>query len=61
MSNEIIIKLEEGLYEEYLEGELEMKYFGGINSIGEPWFSKSEKEIEDEATKKVQEFMDRNS
>ena len=39
-----------------------MKYFGGINSIGERRGSlKSEKEIEDEATKKVKEFMDRNS
>jgi hypothetical protein len=60
MSNEIIVKLEEGLYEDY-KGDLEMKYFGGINSIGEPWFSKTEKEIEEEAEKKVKEFMDRNS
>ena len=44
MSTEIIVKVEEGLYEDY-KGELEMKYFGGVNSIGEPWFSKSEKEI----------------
>jgi hypothetical protein len=28
---------------------------------GTPWFSKSDAEIEEEATKKVQEFMDRNS
>ena len=60
MSNEIIVKVEEKLYEDY-KGDLEMKYFGGINSIGEPWFSKTEKEIEDEATKKVKEFMNRNS
>ena len=60
MSNEIIVKVEEGLYEDY-KGELEMKYFGGVNSIGEPWFSKSDAEIEEEATKKVKEFMDRNS
>ena len=59
MSNLANINLEENLYEDY-KGELGMKYFGGINSIGEPWFSKSEKEIEDEATKKVKEFMDRN-
>ena len=46
MSNEIIIKLEEGLYEEYLE-ELEKKYYGGINKVlGEPWFHKSDAEIE---------------
>jgi hypothetical protein len=61
MSNEIIIKLEEGLYEKYLE-ELEKKYYGGINKVlGEPWFYKSDAEIEAEAEKKVQEFMDRNS
>ena len=30
MSTEIIVKVEEGLYEDY-KGELEMKYFGGIN------------------------------
>ena len=33
MSNEIIIKLEEGLYEDYKE-ELEKKYFGGITAGG---------------------------
>jgi len=61
MSNEITLKLEEGIYEDYLE-ELEKKYYGGINKVlGEPWFHKSDAEIEDEATKKVQEFMDRNS
>jgi len=64
MSNEIIVKLEEGLYEDY-KAELEQKYFGGIVSggpdEGTPWFSKSDAEIEEEATKKVQEFMDRNS
>ena len=61
MSNEITLKLEQGLYEEYLE-ELEKKYYGGINKVlGEPWFTKSDAEIEAEAEKKVQEFMDRNS
>jgi len=61
MSNEIIVKLEEGLYEEYLE-ELQKKYYGGINKfLGEPWFHKSDEEMEEEATKKVKEFMDRNS
>jgi hypothetical protein len=61
MSNEIIVKLEEGLYEDYKE-ELEKKYYGGINKVlGEPWFTKSDAEIEEEATKKVKEFMDRNS
>jgi len=61
MSNEITLKLEQGLYEEYLE-ELEKKYYGGINKVlGEPWFTKTDAEIEAEAEKKVQEFMDRNS
>ncbi len=61
VSNEIIVKLEEGLYEDYKE-ELEKKYYGGINKeLGEPWFTKSDAEIEEEATQKVKEFMDRNS
>ena len=61
VSNEIIVKLEEGLYEDYLE-ELEKKYYGGINKVlGEPWFTKTDAEIEAEAENKVKEFMDRNS
>ena len=61
VSNEIIVKLEEGLYEDYKE-ELEKKYYGGINKVlGEPWFTKTDAEIEEEAEKKVKEFMDRNS
>ena len=61
MSNEKIEALEIGLYEDYLE-ELQKKYYGGINKVlGEPWFTKSDAEIEEEATKKVKEFMDRNS
>ena len=64
VSNEPTIRLEEHLYEDFLE-ELQQKYFGGIVSggpdEGTPWFSKSDAEIEEEATKKVQEFMDRNS
>ena len=61
MSDQKIEALELSLYEDYLE-ELEKKYYGGINKVlGEPWFHKSDAEIEDEATKKVQEFMDRNS
>ena len=64
MSNLANINLEEKLYEDYLE-ELQQKYFGGIVSggpdEGTPWFSKSDAEIEEEATKKVKEFMDRNS
>ena len=64
MSDQLVIKLEERLYEDALE-ELQQKYFGGIVSggpdEGTPWFSKSDAEIEEEATKQVKEFMDRNS
>ena len=61
MSEYQIKNLELNLYEDYLE-ELEKKYYGGINKVlGEPWFTKTDAEIEDEATKKVKEFMDRNS
>ena len=64
MSNLANINLEEKLYEDALE-ELQQKYFGGIVSggpdEGTPWFSKSDAEIEEEATKQVKEFMDRNS
>ena len=64
MSDQLVIKLEERLYEDALE-ELQQKYFGGIVSggpdEGTPWFSKSDAEIEEEAEKKVKEFMDRNS
>jgi hypothetical protein len=61
MSNEITLKLEEGLYEDFLE-EIQNKNYGGINKfLGKPWFHKSDAEMEAEAEKKVQEFMDRNS
>ena len=61
MSYGQIKNLELNLYETYLE-ELENKYYGGINKVlGEPWFTKSDAEIEEEATQKVKEFMDRNS
>ena len=61
MSNEKIEALEIGLYEDYLE-ELQKKYYGGINKVlGEPWFTKTDAEMEAEAEKKVKEFMDRNS
>ena len=61
MSNEKIEALETGLYEDYLE-ELQKKYYGGINKVlREPWFTKTDAEMEVEATKKVKEFMDRNS
>ena len=61
MSNEKIEALELSLYEDYLE-ELEKKYYGGINKVlGEPWFTKTDAEMEAEAEKMVKEFMDRNS
>ena len=61
MSDQKIEALELSLYEDYLE-ELEKKYYGGINKVlNEPWFTKTDAEIEAKATKKVKEFMDRNS
>ena len=61
MSDQKIEALELSLYEDYLE-ELEKKYYGGINKVlKEPWFTKTDAEMEEEATKKVKEFMDRNS
>ena len=61
MSDSKIEALELSLYEDYLE-ELEKKYYGGINKVlGEPWFTKTDAEIEKEAENKVKEFMDRNS
>ena len=53
MSEYQIKNLELNLYEDYLE-ELEKKYYGGINKVlGEPWFTKTDAEIEEEAEKKV--------
>ena len=61
MSDQKIEALELSLYEDHLE-ELEKKYYGGINKVlNEPWFTKSEDEIEAEAEKKVREFMDHNT
>tara|TARA_B100000519_G_scaffold178448_1_gene168718 strand:- start:266 stop:451 length:186 start_codon:yes stop_codon:yes gene_type:complete len=61
MSDQKIEALEIALYESYLE-ELEKKYYGGFNRVlKEPWFTKTDAEIEAEAEKKVKEFMDRNS
>ena len=46
MSYGQIKNLELNLYETYLE-ELEKKYYGGINEVlGEPWFTKTDAEIE---------------
>ena len=53
MSDQKIEALEIGLYEDYLD-ELQKKYYGGINKVlGEPWFTKTDAEIEAEAEKKV--------
>ena len=61
MSDSKIEALELSLYEDAIE-ELEKKYYGGINKVlNEPWFTKTDAEIEAEAEKKVKEFMDRNS
>tara|TARA_R110002012_G_scaffold8591_1_gene39605 strand:- start:548 stop:733 length:186 start_codon:yes stop_codon:yes gene_type:complete len=61
MSDSKIEALELSLYENYLE-ELEKKYYGGINKVlNEPWFTKTDAEIEAEAEQKVKDFMDRNS
>ena len=64
MSNLLIENLETGLYEQYLE-DLEKKYFQGTITWGpekgEPYYSKTQNEMEEEAQKLVTEFMDRNS
>jgi ABC-type sugar transport system substrate-binding protein len=61
MSDQKIEALELSLYEDAIE-ELEKKYYGGINKVlNEPWFTKTDAEMEAEAEKKVKEFMDRNS
>ena len=64
MSDQKIEALEIGLYEQYLE-DLEKKYFQGVITWGpdkgEPYYSKTTNEMEQEAEKLVKEFMDRNS
>tara|TARA_R100001224_G_scaffold3033_1_gene1911 strand:- start:68 stop:262 length:195 start_codon:yes stop_codon:yes gene_type:complete len=64
MSNLLIENLETGLYEQYLE-DLEKKYFQGTITWGpdkgEPYYSKTQSEMDEEAQKLVKEFMDRNS
>jgi len=52
--------LEENLYEQYID-ELYQKYYTGLDYVGDPAFSKSDSEIEEEAKKEVEEFMTRNS
>jgi len=61
MSDSKIEALEIALYESYLE-ELEKKYYGGFNRVlKEPWYTRTDTEMEAEAEKLVKEFMDRNS
>ena len=64
MSHPLVENFEIGLYEQYLE-DLEKKYFQGTITWGpekgEPYYSKTQSEMEAEAEKKVKEFMDRNS
>ena len=64
MSDQKIEALEIGLYEDYLEG-LEKKYYQGVIAWGpdkgDAYYSKTQSEMEDEATQKVKDFMDRNS
>ena len=48
MSDSKIEALEIGLYEDYLE-ELQKKYYGGINKVlNEPWFTKTDAEMEED-------------
>ena len=64
MSHEKIEALEIGLYEQYLE-DLEKKYYLGRITWGpdkgDAYYSKTQSEMEEEATQMVKEFMDRNS
>ena len=64
MSDPLIENFEIGLYEQYLE-DLEKKYFQGVITWGpekgEPYYSKTQSEMEKEAEKLVKEFMYRNS
>ena len=64
MSDQKIEALEIGLYEDYLE-DLEKKYYRGVIAWGpdkgDAYYSKTQSEMEDEATQMVKEFMDRNS
>ena len=64
MSDPLIENFEIGLFEQYLE-ELEKKYYQGVIAWGpdkgDAYYSKTQSEMEEEAEKKVKEFMDRNS
>jgi|TARA_R110000823_G_scaffold202674_1_gene333619 hypothetical protein len=52
MSNTYTDKFKEDLFEKLLE-EVEMKCFVGLNALGEPAFTKTDREIEIEVTELV--------
>ena len=53
-------KLEEQTYEMFID-EVYQKYYTGVDYVGDPAFSKSDSEMEEEAKKLTEEFMTRNS
>ena len=53
-------KIEEQTYEQFID-ELYQKYYTGLDYVGDPAFSKSDSEIEEEAKTLTEEFMTRNS
>ena len=52
-------KLEEQTYEMFID-EVYQKYYTGLDYGGDPAFSKSDSEMEEEAKKLTEEFMTRN-
>ena len=52
--------IKETTYENILD-DLYQKYYTGLDYVGDPAFSKSDKEIEEEAEKLTEEFITRNS
>ena len=64
MSDPLIENLQVSLFEDYLE-QIEKKYYQGVITWGpekgEPYYSKTQSEMDKEAQKLVKEFMDRNS
>jgi predicted CopG family antitoxin len=52
--------IKETTYENILD-DLYKKYSKGLDALGEPAFSKSDSEIEEEAEKLTEEFITRNS
>ena len=64
MSDPLIENLQVSLFEDYLE-QIEKKYYQGVITWGpekgEPYYSKTQSEMDEEAQKLVTEFMDRNS